>query len=301
MLSLLNAECRKLARPLVWGAGLAVVGFCVLITWSASNNARGGLSSPKIPDICSHSATAQCHRLVVHAHTAARDAAIATSSLAQPGHIGHVAAGMLASLPGLILVALIAGGHWGGEWGLRTIRQLLSREGRRGRVLMAKWLSIWAAGVATMLCCWAVLLATAPAIATVTGLPPAGGGLWSGMGSSVISLGRAAVVLGLFAAIGTAAGAIARGQLATTAITAGAMLLALLVASISSVGRLSPASFVQAWMHFSNAGYLPTNFWSRFAGSGPQSGELAGLAGISITAAAAAAVARWRFAADVTV
>jgi hypothetical protein len=112
--------------------------------------------------------------------------------------------------------------------------------------------------------------------------------------------GRAVVVLGLFAAVGTAAGTIGRGQLATTAITAGSMLLALLFAGIAGLGRLSPASFVQAWMGFSPAGYLPTNFWSRFVGSGPDLGQLAGLAGILVTVAVAAGIARWRFAADVT-
>ena len=82
--------------------------------------------------------------------------------------------------------------------------------------------------------------------------------MWAGLGSSASAIGRAVIVLGLFAAVGTAAGAIARGQLATTAITAGSMLLALLVAGIASIGRLSPASFVQAWMNFDSCG-LPAH------------------------------------------
>jgi ABC-type transport system involved in multi-copper enzyme maturation permease subunit len=237
---------------------------------------------------------------VSHAHTAARAAASATSLLAQPGEIGHVAAGMLASVPGLLLIALVAGGHWGGEWGSKTIRQLLSRQGRRSWVLTAKWLTIWAAGVATMTCCWLILVVAGPVIAAAAGLPAAHVSLWAGLGSSASAIGRAAVVLGLFAAVGTAAGAVARGQLATTAITAGSMLLTLLLAGIASIGRYSPASFVQAWMGFDTGGYLPTNFWSRFIGSGPQPGELAGLAGIVVSAVLAAIIARWRFAADVT-
>ena len=78
------------------------------------------------------------------------------------------------------------------------------------------------------------------------------------------------------------------------------MLLALLVAGIAGLGRLSPALFVQAWMGFGPAGYLPTNLWSRFVGNGPDPGQLAGLAGILVTIAVAAGIARWRFAADVT-
>ena len=264
MLWLLKAEFRKLVRPLVCGTALATVAFCLLITWGAANNASGAVASPRIPDVCARAATPQCTQVIAHARAAARAAAAATSQLAQPGQIGHVAAGMLASLPGLLLIAMIAGGHWGGEWGSRTIRQLLSREGRRGRVLAAKWLSIWAAGVVTLLACWLVLAVTAPVIAAAAGLPAPHAALWTGLASSVSAAGRALVVLGLFAAVGTAAGTIGRGQLATTAITAGSMLLALLVAGIASIGRISPASFVQAWMGFGPAGYLPTNFWSRF-------------------------------------
>jgi ABC-type transport system involved in multi-copper enzyme maturation permease subunit len=299
MLWLLAAEFRKLVRPLVWGTALVIVAFCLLITWAAAHNARAGLASPRIPDVCAKAATAQCRQVIAHAHGAARAAAAATGQLAQPGEVGHVAAGMLASLPGLLLIAMIAGGHWGGEWGSRTIRQLLCREGRRGRVLVAKWLSIWVAGVATLLACWLVLALAAPGVAAASGLPAVHSALWAGLGSSASSAGRAVVVLGMFAAVGTAAGTIGRGQLATTAVTAGSMLLALLVAGIASIGQLSPASFVQAWMGFGPAGYLPTNFWSRFV-SGGHVGQLAGLAGVLVTAAVAAAIARWRFATDVT-
>jgi ABC-type transport system involved in multi-copper enzyme maturation permease subunit len=301
VLWLLVAELRKLIRPLVWGAGLAIIGFCLLVTWGGANNARGAVANPRIPDVCARAVTAQCRQVVAHAHAAARTAASATSLLAQPGEIGHVTAGMLASVPGLLLIALVAGGHWGGEWGSGTIRQLLSRQGRRTRVLAAKWLTIWTAGVVAMVCCWLVLAVAAPLIAAAAGLPAAHVSLWAGLGSSASAAGRAVIVLGLFAAVGVAAGAIARGQLATTAITAGSMLLALLVADIASIGRLSPASFVQAWMSFDTAGYLPTNFWSRFVSGGPQLGELAGLLGIVLTGAVAAVIARWRIASDVAV
>lgn len=301
MMSLLRAEFRKLARPLVWAAGVTVTGFCLLITWGAANNARGGLASPRIPDVCDHAVTVQCRHVVAHAHATARAAAAATSALAQPGEIGHVAAGMLASLPGLVLIALVGGAHWGGEWGLRTIRQLLSRQGRRGLVLLAKWITIWSAGIVTMVACWAVLALAGPLIAASAGLPAGHAGLWTGFASSAAAVGRAALVLGLFSAVAVAAGTIGRGQLATAAITAGVFVLALLLAGIASLGRLSPASFVEAWMRFPASGYLPTNFWSRFTGGGQHLGEVAGLAGIAVTAAIAGLVARWRFAADVTV
>jgi hypothetical protein len=258
------------------------------------------MASPKIPDICALAATAQCRQVIAHAHAAARAAAAATGQLAQPGHIGQVAVGMLASLPGLLLIAMIAGGHWGGEWGSKTIRQFLCREGRRGRVLTAKWLSIWAVGVAALLACWLVLAAAGPVIAAAASLPGAHPAWWPGLGSSASAAGHAIVVLGVFAAVGTAAGTIPKGQLATMAATSGSMLLALLVADIAGIGRLSPAAYVQAWMGFGPAGYLPTNFWSRFVSGGQHLGPQAGLVGVLATAAVAAVIVGWRFAKDVT-
>jgi hypothetical protein len=60
------------------------------------------------------------------------------------------------------------------------------------------------------------------------------------------------------------------------------------------------ATYVQGWMSFGSAGYLPTNFWSRFLSGGQEVGPLAGLAGLLATAAVAAVIAGWRFAKDVT-
>lgn len=300
MVWLLAAESRKLLRPLVWGAVLATVAFLVLLTWAATNNARSGLASPRVPNVCVGSTTPACERVIQRADSDALAAARATRRLEQPGAVGQVAAGMLASLPGLLLIALVSGGHWGGEWGSRTIRSLLAHEGRRTRVLLAKWLTVWATGVAAMIACWVVFAVLAPVLAATSGLPPPGTSLWQGLGSSLSSAGHAVVVLGLFSMIGIAAGTIARGQLAATAVAAGSMLVALVVAGIGGIGAWSPASFVQAWMGFGPAVYLPTNFWSRFVASGPHPGQLAAFAGIAATVAAAAGIARWQFAKDVT-
>lgn len=301
---LLTAELRKLWRPLVWGAVAATAAFLVLLAWAAANNARGGLASPRVPDVCAGSAAPACRLAISRAHRDARTAALATSTLEQPGAVGQVAAGMLASLPGVLLTALVAGGHWGGEWGSRTIRSLLTREGRRGRVLLAKWLTVWAAGIAALIVCWAVLAALAPLISASAGLPAPGpaAAAWHGLGASAAAAGHAVVVLGLFSAVGVAAGTVARGQLAATAVAAGALLVTLVLASAGGIGAWSPASFVQAWMGFGPAGsgYLPASFWSRFISGSAHLGELAGLAGIAVTVAVLAAVARWQLARDVT-
>ena len=108
-------------------------------------------------------------------------------------------------------------------------------------------------------------------------------------------------MLGLFSAVGIAAGTVARGQLATTAVAAGVMLVSLVVANAGGIGTWSPASFVQSWMGFGSTAYLPANFWSRFVSGGAQLSQWAGLAGIVVTIAAAASSSRWRIAKDVTV
>ena len=301
MRSLLAAELRKLTRPLVWGSSLSVVVFCLLITWAGAANAHGAQISPRIPGECVPAVAPACAGVVAQADAAALAAARDTGRLAQPGQGGQIASGMLASLPGLLLVAMVAGGHWGGEWGLRTVRALLTGEGRRTRVLAAKWITVWGVGVATLAACWAALAVLGPLIVSAAGLPAPGTALWAGFGSCLAGAGRAVVTLGMFAAVAVAAGALSRGQLATTALTAGPMVLALVIAGVGGMGRWSPASFVQDWMDFGTGGYLPTNFWSRFVGSGPHPGEVAGLAGMTVTAAVAAGIARWRLATDITV
>lgn len=79
------------------------------------------------------------------------------------------------------------------------------------------------------------------------------------------------------------------------------MLLALLLAGIAGAGLFSPATYVQARMSFGGSGYLPTNFWSRFVSGGPHLSTWSGPLGVALTGAVAAAIARWRFSADVTV
>ena len=157
MLWLLKAEFRKLVRPLVWGTALRIVAFCLLITWGAANNARGGLASPRIPDVCATAATTQCRQVIAHAHAAARAAAAATGQLSQPGQIGHVAAGMLASLPGLLLIAHDR--RWALGWRMGITDHTAAAEpGGPPRPGTRREVAIHlGAGVATLLACWLVL------------------------------------------------------------------------------------------------------------------------------------------------
>ena len=150
-------------------------------------------------------------------------------------------------------------------------------------------------GVATLVCCWLVLAVAAPVIAAGASLPAAHADVgWPGL---VGISGRARGDSARAVRCRRDRGRDARGQLATMAITVGSMLLALLVAACEHRAAV-PALFVQAWMNFETAGATPANFWSR--SSARPAAELAGLLGIVLTGAIAAAIARWRFSADVT-
>ena len=63
-----------------------------------------------------------------------------------PVAAGVEAAGLMASLPGALALALLAGAHIGGEWSGRTMKNLLTQQGQRWRVLAAKLVSLWLAG-----------------------------------------------------------------------------------------------------------------------------------------------------------
>jgi hypothetical protein len=299
---LLVAEFRKLLRPLVIGTVLAAAGFCVLLAWGATSNASQSLDPrATMSRDCLVAPTADCRAQAAQEHQFRVVQARSTSRLERPGAVGQVASGLLASLPGVFVVALLAGGHWGGEWSGRTVLTLFTREGRRLTVLAAKWVSLWVAAVATLVVCWAALAVAGPLLVAAYRLPGADATLWSGAGASLAAFGHALVVLALFSAIGVAAGAVARGQLGTTAVTGGVLLVSLIVAGMGPAGRWSPATFVQAWMRFRfNGQFLPTNFWARFL-SGKNFGEPAGLVGVGAWIVAAGLVGKWRIAQDVKV
>jgi ABC-type transport system involved in multi-copper enzyme maturation permease subunit len=300
---LLIAELRKLVRPLVWGTVLASAGFCVLLVWGATSNASQSLNpgASVSRDCLVSPTTAACQAAGAQDHQFRVAQTRATNKLERPGAIGQVAAGLMSSLPGVFVVALLAGGHWGGEWSGRTVRALFTREGRRVRVLAAKWASLWVAAVVAVLVCWATLAVAGPLLATAYSLPAAGVPLWHGFGASLAAFGHALVILALFSAVGVAAGVIARGQLACTAATGGVLVVTLIVAGFASVGRWSPATFVQAWMQFQpSSQYLPTNFWARFL-SGRTFSEPVGLVGVVAWIGAAGLIAARRVVRDVNV
>jgi ABC-type transport system involved in multi-copper enzyme maturation permease subunit len=203
----------------------------------------------------------------------------------------------MASLPGALALALLAGAHIGGEWSGRTMKNLLTQQGRRWRVLAAKLVSLWLAGIGLIAVCWVALAAAGPVLTHVDHLPAAHESAAHALSLAGSQAARAVLVLAAFAGIGLLAAVVTRGAIGTTAATAGAVIAMLVAASLPALGRWTPATWVQAWMRFpagqASITSLPTNFWSRFIGAGGAPGHVAGLVGVAgllavcLTAAAA--------------
>lgn len=272
---LLRAELAKLRRPLTWAVAGAAILFCVLLAAGGAHNAAASTSGL--------------------AAAASASGAAAVARQLTPVAAGAEAAGLLASLPGALAIALLAGGHIGGEWSGRTMKNLLAQHGRRWPVLVAKLASLWLAGVALLAACWLALAVAGPALSRLDHLPAPHQPLSHALSLAGAQVGRALLVLAMFAAIGLLSATLTRNTIGTMATTAGIFIAMLLAASWPGAGRWSPATWVQSWMRFpvglASVTSLPTNFWSRFINaSGAAPGPLFGLAGLLVLLAVCLAV-----------
>jgi ABC-type transport system involved in multi-copper enzyme maturation permease subunit len=286
---------------------LASAVFCVLLAIGGANNAQRAAGSDR-PATCAEMglppgpactrAEALQRSKIARGPTEEQSSAAHVAAQLGSTAAGAEAAGLMASLPGALMMALLAGGHIGGEWSGRTLKNLLTQHGRRRDVLAAKFLSLWIAGIGLIAVTWTALAIAGPIIANADGLPNphesfADAAKWAGSQSA-----RALLVLAAFAAIGLLAAVLTRNTIGTMATTAAAFVAMLVFTTVPHVGRWTPATWVQGWMGFPvglrSITSLPNNFWSRFissAGSPPS--HLLGLTGlVSLLVVTAAAASR---------
>ncbi len=308
---LLHAELAKLARPLTFGVAAAAALFCLLLAVGGTHNAvLGAQGAPRhLPSCAAEGVPAgpwagwrgrsqQCSRWQAAARARLRQIEAEPAQVAgqlAPAAAGAEAAGLIASLPGALAMALLAGAHVGGEWSGRTMKSLLTQHGRRWQVLVAKLVSLWLAGLGLIAACWAALALAGPVLARVNHLPGPHRTVAQGLGLSGSQVARALLVLAAFAVIGLLAAVITRGAIGTIAATAGAIIAMLAVAALPGAGPWTPATWVASWMGFpaglGSVTALPANFWSRFLGTGAPPGPLAGFAGLAGLVVAGLAVA----------
>ena len=302
---LLHAELIKLARPLTWGVAAAAALFCVLLAVGGAHNAalEGGAPAGHIPSCAELGIPAgpRCARAEALERARVNQASAPPAQVAaqlNPLAAGAEAAGLMASLPGAL--ALLVGAHLGGEWSGRTMKNLLAQQGRRWRVLAAKLVSLWLAGIGLIAVCWVALAAAGPVLVRVDHLPATHEPAAHALSLAGSQAARGLLVLAAFAGIGLLAAVATRGTIGTTAATAGAVIAMLIATSLPALGRWTPATWVQAWMGFpagqASVTSLPTNFWSRFISAGGAPGHVAGLVGVAgllaVCLAAAAALFR---------
>ena len=293
---LLGAELRKLARPLSWGVAGAAALFCVLLAVGGAHNAALAAHTPPghLPSCAGQRLTgARCGQAMAAERARLRQFTAQPAQVAGqlgPLAAGAEAAGLMASLPGALALALLAGAHIGGEWSGRTLKNVLTQHGRRWQVLAAKLASLWLAGAALIAVCWAALAIAGPVLIRLDHLPAAHQTAAQALGLAAAQAGRALLVLAVFAAIGLLAAVLTRGTIGTTAATAGTLICLLILATLPGVARWTPATWVQAWMRFpagqASVTTLPSNFWSRFISATGQPSHLAGLAGLATLLAA---------------
>jgi hypothetical protein len=299
---LLRAELAKLIRPLTFGVAGAAAVFCVLLAVGGAHNAAAGVAgTPARPPSCAAlqlPAGPRCAALQARERSRLRVILAGPRQVAAqltPAAAGAEAAGLMASLPGALAVALLAGAHAGGEWSGRTMKSLLTQHGRRWQVLAAKLVSLWLAGAGLLAACWAALALAGPVISHLDHLPDPRQSLGQGLSLAGSQAARALLVLAAFAVIGLLAAVLTRGTIGTTATAAGAVIAMLAVAALPGAGRWTPATWVQGWMGFpaglGSVTALPSNFWSRFIGTGgAPPGHLYGLTGLCALVVAGLAV-----------
>jgi hypothetical protein len=304
---LLGAELRKLRRPLLWGvAGVAAL-FCVLLAIGGSSNAvanAAGRAGP-LPSCAEMGVQAgpACTRAQARERrrfSQVQAGPVTVAAQLNPVAAGAEAAGLMASIPGALALALLAGGHIGGEWSGRTMKNLLTQHGRRWQVLAAKLVSLWLAGVGLLVASWAALAAAGPILAHLDHLPDPHESLGAAASLAGSQAARALLVLAAFAAIGLLAAVATRNTIGTTATTAGVIVAMLVVAALPRLGSWTPATWVQGWMGFpagqASITALPANFWSRFiTAGGTAPSQLLGLTGLAGLLAGCAAGALWVF------
>ena len=283
---LLAAELRKLNRPLMLALLVFAAGFCVMLAIGAANNARMAMND----------AGERGTLIAAQNHLAAA----AVANQLSPGAAGAEADGLMASLPGAFLAAMLVSGHVGGEWTGRTLKNVLAHNGQRARVLAAKAVSAWLALVAILAVCWAALAASGPVICGISGLPPAGEAVSTGLEHSGAQFARALLVLAFFVVLGLIMAVITRGTMGTVAGSIAAVVALLALGTVPTAGKWTPATWVEAWMGFAPGSRsittLPDNFWSRFtSAAGVVPGHLFGLEGLTGAVVVPAAAAWWMF------
>jgi ABC-type transport system involved in multi-copper enzyme maturation permease subunit len=311
---LLRAELTKLRRPLTLLVAVTAVVASLAFAWQGARNASDAARPARSaagPLTCQDLALppgALCARAIgVQEEIIAyrqRKAATAPSTrhhgrpsdalpVEQPLAAGKLALGFMSSLGGALLIFLLAAGHVAGEWDHRTLKTLLCQEGRRWRVLAAKFLSIVLAALALLIVDWLVLAAASPILRSAYPLP--GPALsWAAAWRAVAAdAARAPLVVALFSVVGVTAAVVVRSALGAVALATGVLLASLTAAgNLPAIAPWTLPYWVSGWMRFRSHGFVIYHFWvDAFPAPVHPPGVASGLIGVLAVGAVCAAAA----------
>ena len=183
---------------------------------------------------------------------------------------------------GRLLILLLAAGHMANEWNGRTMKVVLTQEGRGWRVIAAKAASLWIVAIGVLVVDWVALALFSPILKAAYPLGTRGLS-WSAAWTAVAAdAARAPLVLAAFTVLGVTAAVLIRNT-----IGAFAAALGILVVSLAAAGNLAAVApwtitwWVSGWMQFRSHGYVVYHYWvDSFPGNAGSPGFVAGTLGV---------------------
>jgi ABC-type transport system involved in multi-copper enzyme maturation permease subunit len=266
---LLQAELGKLRRPLLLWVAVALVGFLALTAWGRVHDAATRyqfgqqelaqsvmIAHPSCTDLglpegpeCEAAKQQQEAEPRQSMRESLAQSALQGRRLQHPLAIGALAAGMLASVPGALVLLLLTAAHVGNEWSGHTIKQVLTQEGRRWRVLAAKLASLWLVAAGLLLVTWAALALVTFVFRTykVGGSAMSTEAAWKLAGPPVA---RSSLVLAVFVVVGALASLVTRNTLGGLSLGFAFVLGSLVLGNYAVVTRGTLSYWVAGWMGF---------------------------------------------------
>lgn len=268
MLSGLLSELRILQRPLVLWVALGAVALAISFVAMSQEPNHSYINNLQQGEINAHrqrpsasdlgvrpgkpyaAALEELHRLM-HRETADASArAEVVGSTQRPAGALGFSARLMASSIGALILCLLAGAHTGGEWSLKTIKDVLIRNPRRARFVVLKIAAIWTTGVGLVGCMWLGLIIFGLLARHIWPLPqPASSAttwLWA-----LRQLLRSLPVLLLYSTIGVCISVVVR----TTVGALFGCLIFLVACGFASrldvLERVVPVVWIGSWMRYS--------------------------------------------------
>jgi ABC-type transport system involved in multi-copper enzyme maturation permease subunit len=211
----------------------------------------------------------------------------------QPLGAAGLAAAVSTSALGVFALLIFAAFHVAGEWSRNSIKEVLVQHSGRTRLVVAKVVSTWIAGLWLLFASWVALALWG--LISVHAFPLQVDASSDAVGWSLSLLARAPLVILAVAALGVLTGVLLRNALSALSASAVVVLFAAIVAGVvEAITEYSPAVWIAEWMHFQSRPYFSYFVWMESSGqvSQTKAGLFLGGLVLAITAAAVAIMKR---------